>query len=811
VVFSNWLRSARQLRNQRPRRRQRVVGASSIEGLEDRILLAAFIKFDGISAELSIESDAADAIVVDVDQDGQVLVNDVTTDVSASDVVQLDVIGGPGDNRIDLSAVNAVDFPSLTGISIDGGDGADHLIGSTLDDRIEGGDGPDTLDGQDGDDDLRGNDGDDLITGGRGNDRVNGGSGTDYLDGGEGDDRLLGGRGDDVLMGNGGDDILRGHGGHDRIEETADTDFDLDDDHLEGHGHDEFRDRIESAHLSGGEGANRIDASDFTGETTLSGEAGDDQLLGGRDDDRLEGGDGNDVLNGGRGRDHLDGGNDDDRLHGGADNDRLSGGLGNDLVNGQGGVDQMDESGDVDFALDDDSLTGVGDDRHRLIEIAHLVGGSLPNTIDASAFGGTTILEGGAGNDLLLGGLRRDIIDGGDGDDEIHGGRGHDLLRGGHGKDALHGEEGDDRLNGGGDDDDLHGDDGNDKLLGGGGSDNIDGGVGNDILRGHGGDDRLEGGDGDDDLHGGPGRDQGHGGHGQDRLRGGDDDDVLDGGDGHDDLDGGNGDDDIHGGHGDDLLHGGSGNDDLDGDDGDDLLDGDDGEDHFSHGLEVDMEVTFTTELTSPTGSGATGKMKFERSLDGDAELELKIEVNNVTEELFGNYNIQIDGVSIGQIVIGEGGRAEVEFSTHPDEFLTEVKFPTLDFAGIRAGTVVSLNDGTTTLLEGTFGERADFEFKVPLQPIGESGIWGRVKYEQEGDEEVEFELRLRGAKPGTYNVLVDGVIVAALPVDESGRFDLEMTLSPEDIDELPLPENFPTIGPGTVIEIEGIATATLG
>jgi hypothetical protein len=37
------------------------------------------------------------------------------------------------------------------------------------------------------------------------------------------------------------------------------------------------------------------------------------------------------------------------------------------------------------------------------------------------------------------------------------------------------------------------------------------------------------------------------------------------------------------------------------------------------------------------------------------------------------------------------------------------------------------------------------------------------------------------------------------------------LSLSPEEIGELPLPANFPTIGPGTVIEIEGIATATLG
>jgi hypothetical protein len=379
-------------------------------------------------------------------------------------------------------------------------------------------------------------------------------------------------------------------------------------------------------------------------------------------------------------------------------------------------------------------------------------------------------------------------------------------LRGGMGQDVLHGEADDDRLNGGGDDDELHGDEGDDRLLGGGGGDIINGGIGNDILRGHGGDDELSGGDGDDDLHGGHGRDRGHGGSGRDRIRGGDGDDLLEGDDGQDDIDGGAGDDVVHGGHGDDMLHGGSGDDVLDGNDGEDLLDGDEGEDHVHGGLEVDTEVTFVTSLTSPSGSDATGKVKFEHSLDGDVEIELEVEVEDVAA---GSYDVQIDGVSLGPIVVGEGGMAEVEFSTHPDE-LGEVDLPE-GFAGIGGGTVVTVNDGTTTILEGTFGERVEFEFKVPLQAIGESTVRGRVKYEQEGDAEIEFELRLRGADPGTYNVLVDGVTVAAITIGADGRFDLEMSLSPEDIDELPLPENFPTIGPGTVIEIEGIAMATLG
>jgi hypothetical protein len=217
------------------------------------------------------------------------------------------------------------------------------------------------------------------------------------------------------------------------------------------------------------------------------------------------------------------------------------------------------------------------------------------------------------------------------------------------------------------------------------------------------------------------------------------------------------------------------------------------------------MEMTFTADLVSPDGSATTGKAKFEQSLDHDVEVELSVEVSDAAE---GTYEVQVDGLTLGSISVGASGEAEIEFSTHPDE-LDEVDLP-MGFAGIGVGTVVTVTDGEAIILEGTFGERVDFEFKVPLQPIGESTVRGRVKYEQEGDAEIEFELRLRGASPGTYNVIVDGVIVAAILVDTSGRFDLEMSLSPEDISELPLPADFPEIGPGSVIEIEGIATATL-
>ena len=60
-----------------------------------------------------------------------------------------------------------------------------------------------------------------------------------------------------------------------------------------------------------------------------------------------------------------------------------------------------------------------------------------------------TLLEGGAGDDQLLGSSGRDILVGGAGNDTLDGAGGRDWLRGGDGNDHLHGGAGRDRIDGG--------------------------------------------------------------------------------------------------------------------------------------------------------------------------------------------------------------------------------------------------------------------------------------------------------------------------------------------------------------------------
>ena len=110
-------------------------------------------------------------------------------------------------------------------------------------------------------------------------------------------------------------------------------------------------------------------------------------------------------------------------------------------------------------------------------------------------------IQAGSGNDVV--GVDRSVrlntmIDGGAGNDSMMGGFGHDDMVGGAGDDVLIGS---------GAADSMEGDGGNDDLFGGGGNDNLDGGDGNDDLHGGAGDDSLDGEGGHDNLEGGAGDD----------------------------------------------------------------------------------------------------------------------------------------------------------------------------------------------------------------------------------------------------------------------------------------------------------------
>jgi hypothetical protein len=116
-------------------------------------------------------------------------------------------------------------------------------------------------------------------------------------------------------------------------------------------------------------------------------------------------------------------------------------------------------------------------------------------------------IEGGQGNDTLIGGAGKNTLVGGSGDDYLQGGAGDDSLDGGLGRDVMYGLNGKDTLRGGADRDYADGGAGDDAIDGGLGNDQVLGGRDNDTLTGGAGDDVVAAGSGKDTVAGGAGRD----------------------------------------------------------------------------------------------------------------------------------------------------------------------------------------------------------------------------------------------------------------------------------------------------------------
>lgn len=237
---------------------------------------------------------------------------------------EVTVVAGDGDDVVDASGLAA---SKVIRAEIDGGAGADQMVGGQWDDRLDGGAGDDRLDGGDaiaypsGGDLFIGGPGDDQVVGGPGYDRIHGGPGADNLEGGGGGDTLTpdeAGVDSDRVNGGKGFDSVSYQDRKDPVRvNLADPAPDG------GAGERDILREIEG--VTGGTAADRLIGDE--GPNILEG-SGNDTTAG----DRLEGRGGNDELRGRRGNDVLLGGPGDDRLNGDTGRDRLDGGGGNDSL-----------------------------------------------------------------------------------------------------------------------------------------------------------------------------------------------------------------------------------------------------------------------------------------------------------------------------------------------------------------------------------------------------------------------------------------------------------------------------------------------
>lgn len=331
-----------------------------------------------------------------------------------------------------------------------------------------------TLIGTGRDDVLYGfNDRDDTILGGAGNDRLIGLGGDDTLDGGAGDDVLIGGAGSDTYrFGLGyGHDLIIEHDtpGEDLVELGAgiapediavrwtlqgDMAVTLPDGSrltVQGQANT-WSDRIGIERLRFADGTewNRADLA----ARALSSTFGDDDIVGGYGDDMLDGGPGNDRF----------------RNLGGYDTYRFGIGDGHDVIEATRGRIQFKPGigqNDIGFSVDGNDLTvsviESGDSIHikdwlsswQRIDRFEFANGARLTINDVE-----TLLNVGAGGEVIFGSPGNDTLIGTAKDSIIFGREGDDVLEGGAGRDDLYGEAGDDILDGGPDRDRLFGGEG---------------------------------------------------------------------------------------------------------------------------------------------------------------------------------------------------------------------------------------------------------------------------------------------------------------------------------------------------------------
>lgn len=577
----------------------------------------------------------------------------------------------PGEGEPWVISASELDEVVLLGTPLDdtiNGNQLDNTInGHAGNDTIRAGDGDDTVDGGIGDDALYGEAGDDILAGGDGNDLLDGGLGADQLAGGAGDDVLRGADGDDVLSGGDGNDLLDGGLGADQLVGGAGDDVYVVDDvgdvvvEAADGGKDLVRSSISITLPEHVESIELIGSADID----AVGDGLDNVLIGNSGNNHLQGLDGNDTLNGGDGDDLLDGGAGDDTLEGGSGTDMLYGGDGNDLLDGGYGADTL--------------TGGTGDDIYRVDDsddvVVELAGEGL-DTVESTAYSyalsdnveqlvlveGSSAHEGvaGAGSQTLIGNSNGNRLDGGAGVDTMIGGLGNDTYVVNHVDDVIveHEDEGTDTVESsisytlGSTLENL-------TLLG---SADLEatGNDGDNVIHGNAGDNRIEGGAGADTLYGGAGDDFYVAVSAEDRVHEYEDegidtierafetnlvldanvenlilaegvttgngnvlDNTITGNTGNNTLGGWEGDDVLHGLEGDDSLFGGNGADMLYGGAGNDYLDGGAGIDYMEGGTGDDNYiVNHADDVIVEAANAGTDQVQASASYVLSANLE---------------------------------------------------------------------------------------------------------------------------------------------------------------------------------------------
>lgn len=199
---------------------------------------------------------------------------------------------------------------------------------------------------------------------------------------------------------------------------------------------------IISSRVNGGDGNDVIQGGN--GADILMGDAGDDTIYGGAGSDRIYGGVGNDSLDGQTYADRIYGGDGNDAVIGGAHNDVLYGEIGNDTLSGGNQNDYLDGGAGADYMCggkDIDTANYSARSADLVVQLSSNYSQQTGTSGEAgesdNVLSDVENINGGSGNDRLVGSTIANVI---------HGYAGNDTIYGLGGADALFGEDGVDRF-----------------------------------------------------------------------------------------------------------------------------------------------------------------------------------------------------------------------------------------------------------------------------------------------------------------------------------------------------------------------------
>ena len=174
----------------------------------------------------------------------------------------------------------------------------------------------------------------------------------------------------------------------------------------------------------------------------------DNTLFGSAAKDKIDGKTGNDLIDGGGGNDQIDGGSGNDMIGGGTGSDNIKGGEGDDYISSSGGIIKNRQQ---ISATDLWANWGVPDGKTAIhqgamwgtylsedtAEFKVTTWAGITNTSTDKTDTEGDVIDGGAGDDWVMGSWAGDRIKGGEGKDNLDGLAGDDILEGGAGDDSI--------------------------------------------------------------------------------------------------------------------------------------------------------------------------------------------------------------------------------------------------------------------------------------------------------------------------------------------------------------------------------------